>query len=29
VTWGWHSRERLTAARPDYLVDKPEDLLGI
>jgi phosphoglycolate phosphatase len=29
VTWGWHSRERLAAARPDYLVDKPEDLLGI
>jgi len=29
VTWGWHSRERLAAARPDYLVDEPEELLGI
>jgi phosphoglycolate phosphatase len=29
VTWGWHSRERLAAARPDYLLDKPEDLLDI
>jgi phosphoglycolate phosphatase len=28
VTWGWHSRERLEAARPDYLVDQPEELLG-
>ncbi|MFH1079644.1 MAG: HAD family hydrolase [Pseudomonadota bacterium] len=29
VTWGWHTRERLTASQPDYLFDKPEDLLGI
>ena len=29
VTWGWHSRERLAAARPDFLVDRPEDLLAI
>lgn len=27
VTWGWHSRERLEAARPDYLVDQPQELL--
>ena len=27
VTWGWHSRERLAAAHPDFLVDRPEDLL--
>ncbi|MCX5837210.1 MAG: HAD family hydrolase [Deltaproteobacteria bacterium] len=27
VTWGWHSRERLVAARPDVLVETPEDLL--
>lgn len=27
VTWGWHSREKLVAARPDFLVDRPEDLL--
>jgi phosphoglycolate phosphatase len=29
VTWGWHSRERLVAARPDFLVDTPEGLLAI
>ena len=29
VTWGWHSRERLVAARPDFLVDTPEELLAI
>ena len=27
VTWGWHSRERLVAAHPDFLVETPEDLL--
>ncbi len=27
VTWGWHSRERLAAAHPDFLVDTPESLL--
>ena len=27
VTWGWHSREKLEAARPDYLIDTPEELL--
>ena len=27
VTWGWHSRDRLAAVRPDYLVDQPEELL--
>ena len=27
VTWGWHSREKLAAVHPDFLVDKPEDLL--
>ena len=29
VTWGWHSRERLAAAQPDFLVDTPEGLLTI
>jgi phosphoglycolate phosphatase len=29
VTWGWHSRERLLAAGPDFLVDTPEELLAI
>lgn len=27
VTWGWHSREKLAAAHPDFLVDRPGDLL--
>lgn len=29
VTWGWHSREMLAAARPNYLVDRPEELLAL
>jgi phosphoglycolate phosphatase len=29
VTWGWHSRERLVAAGPDFIVDTPEALLAI
>jgi len=29
VTWGWHSRERLAATGPDFLVDTPEELLSI
>jgi phosphoglycolate phosphatase len=29
VTWGWHSRERLAAVRPDFLVDTPAMLLSI
>ena len=29
VTWGWHSREKLVAVHPDFLVDKPEDLLQV
>ena len=29
VTWGWHSREKLEAAGPDYLIDKPKELLQI
>ncbi|MDO8723575.1 MAG: HAD family hydrolase [Syntrophales bacterium] len=29
VTWGWHSREKLEAAAPDYLIDTPEELLQI
>jgi len=29
ATWGWHPRERLEGARPDYIVDSPEDLLAI
>jgi len=27
VTWGWHSRERITVARPDFIADTPEELL--
>jgi phosphoglycolate phosphatase len=29
VTWGWHSRERLAASHPDFLVDTPEGLLSV
>ena len=29
VTWGWHDRERLSASRPDFLIDAPEELLRI
>jgi phosphoglycolate phosphatase len=29
VTWGWHSKEKMAAAKPDYLVNKPEDFLQI
>ena len=29
VTWGWHSRERLVAAHPDFLVETPEVLLSV
>lgn len=29
VTWGWHTKEQLAAMEPDYLIDKPEDLLKI
>jgi phosphoglycolate phosphatase len=27
VAWGWHSREKLADARPDYLLERPEELL--
>lgn len=29
VTWGWHSREKMAAAGPDYLFDKPAELLHL
>lgn len=29
VLWGWHDRDRLARAGPDYLVAKPEELLAI
>jgi phosphoglycolate phosphatase len=29
VTWGWHSRERLRSANPDYLIDSPDMLLTL
>lgn len=28
VTWGFNSRESLSAQQPDYLFDRPEDFLG-
>lgn len=29
VTWGWHTREKLAHAHPDYLIDSPDELLKI
>ncbi|MBI4140775.1 HAD family hydrolase [Candidatus Woesearchaeota archaeon] len=29
VTWGYETRERLTAEKPEYLVDKPQELIQI
>ena len=29
VTWGWHSKEKLETASPDYLIETPNDLLTI
>lgn len=29
VTWGWHPKERLALAGPDFLIDTPEELLAI
>jgi len=29
VTWGYHSRDILEKGKPDFLVDKPEDLLEL
>lgn len=28
VTWGWHTRERIMAAHPDFMAERPEDLLA-
>ena len=29
VTWGWHPRKRLERARPDAMIETPEDLLAL
>jgi phosphoglycolate phosphatase len=29
VTWGWHNRDRLVKAAPDYLVETPNELLKV
>jgi len=29
VTWGWHSKEKMADARPDYLFNKPQELLQL
>ena len=29
VAWGWHSRERLAALAPDWILDHPRDLLKL
>jgi phosphoglycolate phosphatase len=29
VTWVWHSKEKMAAAKPDYLFDNPQELLQL
>jgi phosphoglycolate phosphatase len=29
VTWGWHSKEKMASAKPDYLFDAPQELLQL
>lgn len=29
ITWGWHSKEKMAATQPDYLFDKPRELLQL
>ena len=29
VTWGWHSKEKMAAVKPDYLFDTPQELLQL
>jgi phosphoglycolate phosphatase len=29
VTWGWHSKEKMAATKPDYLFDTPQELLQL
>jgi phosphoglycolate phosphatase len=29
VTWGWHSKEKMAAAKPDYLFNNPQELLQL
>jgi phosphoglycolate phosphatase len=29
VTWGWHTKELMATSQPDYLFDKPEELLKL
>ena len=29
VTWGWHTREKLVAANPDYVIESPDMLLTL
>ncbi len=29
VTWGWHGKEKMAVAGPDYLFDKPVELLQL
>jgi phosphoglycolate phosphatase len=29
ITWGWHSKEKMVQAKPDYLFDSPQELLQL
>jgi phosphoglycolate phosphatase len=29
ITWGWHSKKKMASAKPDYLFEKPVELLQL
>ena len=29
ITWGWHGKDKMAAAKPDYLFDNPQELLQL
>jgi phosphoglycolate phosphatase-like HAD superfamily hydrolase len=29
AAWGWHGRDKLATANPDFLIDIPDDLLDL
>jgi phosphoglycolate phosphatase len=29
VTWGWHSKEKMASAKPDYLFENPREILQL
>jgi len=29
VSWGWHSKNKLKKANPDFLIDNPDELINL